>query len=55
MLGSEPGFLRMGITAADLRAEGTIPEVREECMIAVIREDREGKQTFTRMVGRGSN
>ena len=29
-LGSEPGFLSIGVTAADLRVDGTEPEVREE-------------------------
>jgi len=30
MLGSKPGFLSSGVTAADLRGDGTEPEVREE-------------------------
>jgi len=30
LLGSEPGFLRIGVTAAVLREEGTIPVAREE-------------------------
>jgi len=30
LLGSEPGFLRIGDTVAVLRDEGTIPVVREE-------------------------
>lgn len=29
-LGSEPGFLRMGVTAADLKDEGTMPVESEE-------------------------
>lgn len=29
LLGSEPGFLSIGVTAADLRDDGTEPEVRE--------------------------
>lgn len=44
MLGSEPGFFRIGVTAADLRDDGTEPEVREEWMIAVIRGRREGRE-----------
>ena len=38
----------MGVMAADLKSEGTRPEVREECMMTVIREDNEGRQAFTR-------
>lgn len=30
LLGSEPGFLRIGETAAVLKGEGTDPVVREE-------------------------
>lgn len=37
LLGSAPGFLRMGVIAADLRGDGTIPVIREEWIIAVIR------------------
>lgn len=55
LLGSAPGFLSIGVIAADFKAEGTIPEVREECIMLVIREAREGKQAFTKMVGRGSS
>ena len=55
LLGSAPGFFSMGVMAADLKSEGTRPEVREECMMTVIREDNEGRQAFTRGVGRGSN
>ena len=54
LLGSEPGFFIVGVIAADLKDEGTRPEVREECMMTVIMEAREGRQAFTRAVGRGS-
>src|SRR4029434_9094334 len=37
LLGSEPGFLRIGETAAVLRGAGNEPVVREEWMIAAIR------------------
>lgn len=55
LFGSAPGFLSIGVIAADFKDEGTIPEVREECIMLVIREAREGKQAFTKMVGRGSS
>ena len=55
LLGSAPGFLRMGVIAADLRGDGTIPEVREEWIIAVIRGVRELMQALTSIVGRGSS
>lgn len=45
--GSEPGFLRRGVTAAVLRGEGTSPEMREAWMIFVMRG--------ARAVGRGSS
>ena len=55
LLGSEPGFLSIVVTAAVLRAEGTTPVVREECIKSVIRGDREGRVALTRIVGSGSN
>lgn len=45
-LGPAPVFLSTRIIAANLRDEGTIPEVREEYTMAVIMVDREGQQTF---------
>ena len=47
-LGSEPGFLRIGETAAVLKCEGTEPVLREEWMMAVIMESSEGRQDKTR-------
>ena len=54
MLGSKPGFFNSGVTAADLRDDGTEPEVREEWMMAVIRGSREGREAITRDDGSGS-
>ncbi len=54
-LGSEPGFFRMGLTAADLKGVGTIPEDSEEWIMADMRGSREGRQDLTRTVGRGSS
>lgn len=45
--GSAPGFLRIGVIATDLKDEGTRPEVREECVMVVIKKDREGRQALT--------
>ena len=55
LLGSEPGFLRIGETAAVLKGEGTEPVVREEWMIAAMRGSSGGRQDMTRAVRRGSN
>ena len=41
LLGSALGFLRIGVIAADLRGDGTVPEMREEWIIAVIRGVRD--------------
>ena len=41
LLGSAPGFLRIGVIAADLRGDGTVPKIREEWIIAVIRGVRD--------------
>lgn len=43
------------ITAADLRGDESEPEVREGWMMAVMRDDREGRQPAMRGVGRGSS
>ena len=53
-LGSEPGFLRQGLTAAHLKEAGTIPVDSEEWIMADMRGSREGRQDLTRTVGRGS-
>ena len=55
LLGSEPGFFRIGVTAATLKGEGKVPVVREEWMMAEMRGRREGRQDLTREVGRGSS
>ena len=55
LLGSAPGFLSIGVTAAVLRGEGTIPVVREEWIMCVMRGAKEGTVALTRAVGRGSN
>ena len=55
LLGSEPGFFSVGVTAADLREDGTEPEVMEEWIMAVIRGSREGREAITREDGRGSS
>lgn len=54
-MGSAPGFLSVGVTAAVLRGEGTIPVVREEWVMCVMRGAREGAAALTRTVERGSS
>lgn len=55
LLGSDPGFLRMGLTAADLKGVGTIPVDSEEWMMAEMRGSKEERQDLTKEVGRGSS
>jgi len=55
IFGSKPGFLSIGVTAADLKNEGTIPVVRDACIMVEIRGSREGRQDLIKLVGRGSN
>lgn len=44
-----------GVIIADLSDEGTIPVVREEWIMEVIKGDKEDRQAFTKVVGRGSS
>ena len=55
LLGSDPGFLSIGETAADFRGGGTEPVDREEWIMAVIKGSREGREAITREDGRGSS
>ena len=55
LLGSEPGFFRIGVTTAVLKSGGTIPVVSEEWIMAVMRGSREERQDLTKVVGRGSS
>ena len=55
LLGSEPGFFRIGVTAAVLKAGGTIPVDSEEWIMAEMRGSREERQDLTRIVGMGSS
>ena len=55
LLGSAPGVLSMGVIAAVLKEEGTRLELREECMMDVIRGERDGRQPLTKTVGIGSS
>ena len=54
-LGSEPSFFRIGVTAAVLKAEGTIPVDSEEWIMAEMSGSREERQDLTRVVGMGSS
>ena len=47
---SAPDFFRIGVMAAFLKDLGTVTVVREEWMIAEIRETREGRQAITNCV-----
>ena len=49
------GIGENGVMAAVLKDVGTVPVVREEWMMAVMRGTREGWQVLTSCVGRGSN
>ena len=46
LLGSAPGFLRIGVITADLRGDGTVTNMREEWIIADIRGDQGLNATF---------
>lgn len=54
LLGSVLGFFSIGVIAAVVRGEGTVPVVRDECM-RVIGGAREWMVELSRVVGRGSN
>ena len=53
--GSRPGFLSIGVMAATLKEEGTVPDVREEFMITIISGLRQGRQCLTNADGMGSS
>ena len=55
LVGSAPGFFSIGVIAAVLKDAGTVPDAREEWMMAEMRGIREGRQALTRTVGRGSS
>lgn len=54
MSGFSPGFLRIGVTAANLREGGIKPVLKEELMISVISGEIAGKQFLIRHDGMGS-
>lgn len=54
MSGLNPGFLRMGGTAANLSEGGIEPELREELMISVMSVEIAGRQSLMRLDGMGS-
>lgn len=45
----------MGLIAAVLKVTETVPDRMERGVMAEIRGTREGRQVFTRAVGRGSS
>lgn len=55
LVGSRPGFFRMGVTKAVLSEGGTEPELREEWIISVMRGASEEQQDLTRVEGSGSS
>ena len=48
-------FFSIGVMAAVLKSGGTIKVESEEWMMAVVRGSREGRQAFTRTMGREPN
>lgn len=55
LVGSEPCFLTVGVIAATLKSDGTVPVLSEEWITAEMMGRREGRQDLTRVVGRGSS
>lgn len=48
LLGSRPGFFRVEVTAADLSDDGTVAEVTDDLLIAVMRNNGKGRVALTR-------
>lgn len=53
-LGSEPGFLRMGVTCPSWRESGTLPDKKEALMILVQKEEMIWLRFCTKAEGSGS-
>ena len=53
-VGSRVGFLRSGVTLADLKADGTQPEVTEVLMMEVMKWSRSGAMVWKIGEGTGS-
>lgn len=53
--GSRPGFFSIGVMAAILKAEGTVPEVRDEFTMSRTSGLRQGRQDLISEDGIGSN
>ena len=51
---SRGGFLRRGVTLADLRADGTEPEVTDVLMMMVMKGSRSGAMVWKIGEGMGS-
>lgn len=55
LLGFEPGFLKIGVTAAVLKTDGTSPVSRDDWIIAQTRGSRDKRCGWTNANGRGSS
>ena len=53
-MGSRVGFLRSGVTLADLKADGTQPDVTEVLMMEVMKGSRSGAMVWKIGDGTGS-